>query len=98
MIKVNVEINAKSWHQKIKNPNKYFIKRLKKISKTVPFFKGKTCIFSILLTNSARIKELNKRFRNKNKATDVLSFPFFSLKDLKKLKRIYYNFLKEYFK
>ena len=32
MIKVNVEINSKSWHKKIKNPKKYFFKKLKKIS------------------------------------------------------------------
>jgi len=86
MIKVNVEIDTKSWHQKIKNPNEYFIKRLKKISKIIPFFKGKTCIFSILLTNSSHIKRLNKKFRKKNKSTDVLSFPFFSIKNLKNLK------------
>ena len=43
-------------------PKKYrFIK--KKISLT------------ILLSNNKNIKKLNKKFRNKNKATDVLSFP-----------------------
>ena len=41
MIKVNVEINNKSWHKKIKNPKKYFNKKLKKISKIVKFFKKK---------------------------------------------------------
>ena len=29
MIKVNVEINSKSWHGKIKDPKKYFGKKLK---------------------------------------------------------------------
>ena len=29
------------------------------------------------------MKKLNKKFRKKNKPTDVLSFPFFSPKDLK---------------
>ena len=32
------------------------------------------------------MKKLNKKFRNRNKATDVLSFPSFSLKSLKLLK------------
>ena len=41
MIKVNVEINNKSWHKKIKNPKKYFNKKLKKISKIIKFFKKK---------------------------------------------------------
>lgn len=30
---------------------------------------------SVLLTNDATVKDLNRRFRHKNKATDVLSFP-----------------------
>ena len=83
MIKVNVEVNSKSWHKKIKNPKKYFSKKLKKISKIVKFFKEKNITFTILLTNSSKMKKLNKKFRNRNKSTDVLSFPFFSLNDLK---------------
>jgi len=31
MIKVNVEINNKFWHKKIKYPKKYFNKKLEKI-------------------------------------------------------------------
>jgi len=91
MIKVNVEINSKSWHKKIKNPKKYFSKKLKKISKIVKFFKGKNTTFTILLTSSINMKKLNKKFRNQNKPTDVLSFPFFSSNNLKfiKQKKIY---------
>jgi probable rRNA maturation factor len=86
MIKVNVEINCKSWHKKIKKPKLYFNKRLKKINKTVKFFTHKNITFTILLTNSLNIKKLNKKFRKKNKPTDVLSFPTFSLKKLKLIK------------
>ena len=86
MIRVNVEVNNKSWHKKIKNPKKYFNKKLKKISEIVKFFKGKNITFTILLTNSLNIKKLNKKFRNQNKPTDVLSFPFFSLNNLKFMK------------
>ena len=91
MIKVNVEINSKSWHKKIKNPKKYFSKKLKKISKIVKFFKRKNITFTILLTSSLNMKRLNKKFRNQNKPTDVLSFPFFSSNNLKfiKQKKIY---------
>ena len=91
MIKVNVEIEKKSWQKKIKNPKKYFEKRLKKIYKSIKFFKNKKIIFTILLTNSKKMKKLNKKFRNRNKSTDVLSFPSFSLKNLKLLivKKIY---------
>ena len=87
MIKVNVEINSKSWHKKIKNPKKYFSKKLKKISKIVKFFKGKNTTFTILLTSSINIKKLNKKFRNQNKPTDVLSFPFLSSNNLKFIKQ-----------
>jgi probable rRNA maturation factor len=87
MIKVNVEINNKSWHKKIKNPKKYFNNKLKKIPKLIKFFKGKNIIFSIWLTNSLNMKKLNKKFRKKNKPTDVLSFPNFSPKNLKLIKK-----------
>ena len=91
MIKVNVEIDKNSWHKKIKNPKKYLNKKLKKISKTVIFFKKKNINFTLLLTNSINMKKLNKKFRKANKATDVLSFPSFSKKNLKslKVKKIY---------
>jgi probable rRNA maturation factor len=87
MIKVNVEVNSKSWHKKIKNPKKYFSKKLKKISKIVKFFKGKNITFTILLTSSLNMKKLNKKFRNQNTSTDVLSFPFLSSNNLKFIKQ-----------
>ena len=83
MIKVNVEIQNKSWKKKIRTPKKYFKPKLKKISKLVKFFKQKNISFTILLTNSFNIKKLNKKFRNKNKSTDVLSFPFFTKNNLR---------------
>jgi len=91
MIKVNVEIKNNFWNKKIKNPKKYFEKKLNKIFKIVKFFKTKKITFTILLTNSFNIKKLNKKFRNKNTPTDILSFPFFSLDNLKliKVKNIY---------
>ena len=91
MIKVNVGINNKFWYKKIKNPKKYFNKKLKKISKIVKFFKGKNVTFTILLTNSLNMKKLNKKFRKCNTPTDVLSFPSFSSTNLKliKEKKIY---------
>ena len=87
MIKANVEVKSKSWYKKIKNPKKYFNKKLKKISEIVKFFKGKNITFTILLTNSLNMKKLNKKFRNSIKSTDVLSFPFFSSKSLKFIKK-----------
>ena len=87
MIKVNVEVNSKSWHKKIKNPKRYFNKKLKKISKIVKFFKGKDITFTILLTSSLNMRKLNKKFRNRNKPTDILSFPFLPSNNLKFIKQ-----------
>ena len=91
MIKVNIEVKNKSWNKKLKNPKRYFNKKLKKISKNIKFFKNRNITFTILLTNSLNMKKLNKKFRKKNKSTDVLSFPSFSQKKLKviKEKKIY---------
>ena len=86
MIKANVEIDNKSWHKKIKNPKKYFNKKLKIISKMLHLFKNKNITFTILLTNSLKMKKLNKKFRKKSKPTDVLSFPYFSSKNFKSVK------------
>ncbi len=87
MITVNVEVENKSWHKKIKKPKKYFNQKLRNICKIVKFFKGKNITFTMLLTNSFKMKKLNKKFRNKNKSTDVLSFPHFLPNNLRILKK-----------
>ena len=74
MIKANVISDHSNWSKIIKNPNVYLNKRLKILSKK-PFFKSKNHEFSILLTNNKKMKNLNFKFRKKNKTTDVLSFP-----------------------
>ena len=74
MIKANVILENIIWKKKIKNPNTYIKKRLKILSKK-KFFKKKKQVFSILLTNNKKMKNLNNKFRKKNKPTDVLSFP-----------------------
>tara|TARA_B100000965_G_scaffold350093_1_gene323742 strand:+ start:286 stop:732 length:447 start_codon:yes stop_codon:yes gene_type:complete len=75
MIKATVIIDYARWKKKIKIPEEYIKKKVKKLS-TFPLFKKKKYNFTILLTNNKKMKELNKRFRKKDKPTDVLSFPF----------------------
>jgi len=48
---------------------------VKKVKQVLQSEKAKNQNISICLVSCAKIKELNKRFRNKNKATDVLTFP-----------------------
>ena len=73
MIKANVILDYYKWENKIKNPNNYLKKKLNKLSK-IPYFKKKKQEFSILLTNNRKMKNLNFKYRKKNKPTDVLSF------------------------
>ena len=74
MIKANVISGYPNWRKFIREPNEYLKKRLKILSKA-PLFKRKNHEFSILLTNNNKMKNLNFKFRKKNKITDVLSFP-----------------------
>ena len=74
MIKANVILDYPIWKEKLKKPYSYIKSKLTKLSKA-PTFKNKKQEFTILLTNNKKMKRLNKKFRNKNKTTDVLSFP-----------------------
>ena len=74
MIKANVIVDFAKWKNKIKDPKKYLKKKLTSLIK-ISSFKNKNQEFSILLTNNHKMKNLNNKFRNKNKITDVLSFP-----------------------
>jgi len=77
MIKVDVFIQEEKWKKYIVNPQKYLNNKTKKIKNLIPFLKNKKIVFSVLLAGNREIKNLNKKFRNKNKTTDVLSFPFY---------------------
>ena len=83
MISLDVVLDHYLWKKKIKNPQNYIKKRLIKLSK-ISFFKKKSKNLTILLTKNKKMKMLNKKFRKKNKSTDVLSFPFNKKKSLKK--------------
>ena len=74
MIKANVILDYPKWKTKIKNPSQYIKKRLQILSK-IYSFKYKNQEFTIFLTNNKKMKNLNNKFRKKNKTTDVLSFP-----------------------
>ena len=76
MINAEVLVETKNWKKILKNPKKLILNSLKKFPKRYRFINKKVNI-SVLLTNNKKIKFLNKKFRNKNKPTDILSFPFF---------------------
>ena len=87
MIKVDVLVNDKAWKKHIKKPSNYLNKKLKKAEKKISILKKNKLNFTLLLSGANKIKRLNKKFRKKNKFTDVLSFPFYEKKTLRKLIR-----------
>ncbi len=93
MIKINVIVDNVNWLKLIKNPKIYISRKTIKLNRRNKIFKEKIFYCTLLLSGSQKIKELNKKFRKKNKITDILSFPFHSKKNLtteiKKTKKIY---------
>ncbi len=84
MIKIDVILENKHWKKHIKDPNKFIKKKVRLLNKKNKIFKKNLFLCSLLLSNSKKIKKLNSKFRNKNKSTDVLSFPFYKKEDLKR--------------
>ena len=97
MINVNVFSNEKAWSKRLKKKEVFFNKICKSFPKKYKFINKKISL-TLLLSNNKNIKKLNKNFRNKNRSTDILSFPF--RKKLKISKKTYlgdiiisYNFI-----
>ena len=96
MIKINVFSEERAWSKRLKNKDLFFKNICKAFPKKYKFINKKVSL-SILLSNNDNIKKLNKNFRNKNKPTDILSFP---LNKKKSTKEVYlgdiiisYNFI-----
>ena len=74
MISVDVVSECSLWSKKIRKKKLLFKNLVTFFPKKYRFIKKKVSL-TILLSNNKNIKKLNKKFRNKNKPTDVLSFP-----------------------
>jgi probable rRNA maturation factor len=97
MISVEVVSEEINWTKKLKKKKVFFYSICKLFPKKYQFI-NKKVFLTLLLSNNKTIKKLNKQFRNKNKATDILSFPSqkkFKLKDKSYLGDIIisYNFM-----
>jgi probable rRNA maturation factor len=75
MIKIEVVSEEKNWSKKIKKVEFFFNDICKHFPKKYQFLNKKFSL-TLLLSSNKSIKILNKKFRNKNKPTDILSFPF----------------------
>ena len=74
MINVDVLSEDNNWSKKIRKKKDFFYKICKAFPKKYQFI-NKKIFLTLLLSNNNNIKKLNKQFRNKNKPTDILSFP-----------------------
>ena len=97
MINIDILSDEKAWSKKI-NKKELFFKEICNFFPRKYRFPNKKVTLSLLLSNNKCIKKLNKNFRNKNKSTDILSFPL--VKKTKISKKTYigdiiisYNFM-----
>ena len=74
MIRLDAVSEEKNWSKKIKKKEIFFHSICKSFPKKYQFM-NKKIFLTLLLSNNKGVKKLNKKFRNKNKATDILSFP-----------------------
>ena len=74
MISLDVLSEEKYWSKKIKQKIFFFQLICKSFPRKYQFI-NKKIFLTLLLSNNKGTKILNKKFRNKNKATDILSFP-----------------------
>jgi probable rRNA maturation factor len=86
MLNIKLNIEEKRWLEYDPKIEKNIFLFLEKI---IPYTKIKSLLdqkinieISFLLTNNKKIQELNKNYRQKNKATNILAFPLYDL-DLK---------------
>ena len=75
MISINVFSDERAWSKRLKKKELFFEKICKSFPKKYQFSNKKVSL-TLLLSNNKKIKKLNQTFRNKNKSTDILSFPF----------------------
>ena len=83
MINIAVVSESNLWSKKIKQNNLFFNSLVRFFPKKYKFIKKKVSL-TVLLSNNKNIKKLNRKYRGKNKPTDVLSFPFEKKFNIKK--------------
>ena len=75
MIDIFVFSEERAWSKKLNKKQLFFKKICQAFPKKYKFLNKKVSL-TLLLSNNENIKKLNKNFRNQNKSTDILSFPF----------------------
>ena len=81
MTKISYNIEDKKWKKNFPHFKKYIGKAVIETLKQMDIKIDEDIVVSIFLTSNKEIKKLNNQYRNKNKPTNVLSFPMQSSSD-----------------
>ena len=73
MIKLNFYVKSNHWSRRL-NKIKMIVNQVIKEKYNLNFDMKKNYYLNIILINNKKIKKLNKKFKRKNKITDVLTF------------------------
>ena len=75
MTKITYNIGDKGWKKHFPHFKKYIGQAVNETLKQMDIKIDEDIVVSIFLTSNNEIKKLNNQYRNKNKPTNVLSFP-----------------------
>ena len=75
MVEISYNIKSLEWNKNLPSYKKCISNSVNQIFKIIKFSSNNEISISFLLTSNREIKLLNKKYRNKNKPTNVLSFP-----------------------
>ncbi len=75
MIQLNYNVDEVAWKKNFPLFKKYIFKTVNETLRAVKISTPHNLNVSFFLTSNEKMKELNFKYRNKNKSTNVLSFP-----------------------
>ena len=75
MVEISYNIKSLEWNKNLPSYKKCISNSVNQTFKIIKFSSNNEVSISFLLTSNSEIKLLNQRYRNKNKPTNVLSFP-----------------------
>ena len=75
MVEISYNIKSLEWNKNLPSYKKCISNSVNQTFKIIKFSSNNEVSISFLLTSNSEIKLLNQKYRNKNKPTNVLSFP-----------------------
>ena len=75
MIEINFNVDEKDWKKNFPYFKKYISATVRETLNIIDIEKNKNTSVTFFLTSNKKIKELNYKYRHKDKTTNVLSFP-----------------------